>query len=46
MEQEDDFERKQKIISKEDLFDSIENSGYNINKFESFGKYTKEKKKN
>ena len=44
VEQEDNFERAQKLISKEDLFDSIENSGYNINKFESFGKYTKGKK--
>jgi len=36
---------KEKIISKEDLFNSIEHSGYNVTLFQSFGNYTKEKKK-
>jgi len=36
---------KEKIISKVDLFNSIEHSGYNVTLFQSFGNYTKEKKK-
>ena len=37
--------KKEKIISKEDLFDSIEHTGHNLNIFKSFGNYTKERKK-